>query len=267
MTLLPNPTRRTVPSKSDPAAPGGLDGTREIDAAGLERALRAETGAEVGFDDGWRAMYASDASNFRQVPVGVVVPRTPGDVVAAHRVCARFGAPVVNRGGGTSLSGETVNYAVVIDSSKYLTGIAEPDAGNRTVQCQPGVINEQLNRHTGCSGLVFGPDPSSHSRCTIGGNLGNNSCGVHSVQAQLYGPGPRTSDNVDALEIVTYDGERFWVGTDEEHRLPEIIAAGGRKGEIYRQLRDLRDRYLAEIRTGLPVGGRPAPAGVWLQPR
>jgi len=252
MTLLPNPTRRSVPSKEDPAVPGGMDGTREIDVAGLERALRAETGAEVGFDDGWLAMYASDASNFRQVPVGVVVPRSLEDVVAAHRVCARFGAPIVNRGGGTSLSGETVNYAVVIDSSKYLTAIDELDAEARTVTCQPGVINEQLNRRTAASGLVFGPDPSSHSRCTIGGNLGNNSCGVHSIQAQLYGPGPRTSDNVDALEVVTYNGERFWVGTGEEQQLEQIIAAGGRKGEIYQQLRDLRDRYLAEIRTGYP---------------
>ncbi len=252
MTLLPDFTRRTVPSKNDPAAPGGLDGTREIDVTGLERALREETAGEVGFDAGWLALYANDASNFRQVPIGVVVPRSLDDVVAAHRVCARFGAPIVNRGGGTSLSGETVNYAVVIDSSKYLTEIAEVDPRARTVQCQPGVINEQLNRHTGSSGLVFGPDPSSHSRCTIGGNLGNNSCGVHSVQAQLYGPGPRTSDNVDALEIVTYDGERFWVGVDEEKQLDRIIASGGCKGEVYRQLRDLRDRYLAEIRTGYP---------------
>ena len=252
MTIMPGSTRRSVPSKRHPAAPGGMDGTREIDVTGLERALRGETAAEVGFDAGWLAMYANDASNFRQVPIGVVVPRSLDDVVAAHRVCARFGAPVVNRGGGTSLSGETVNYAVVIDSSKYLTRIGELDAGARTVQCQPGVINEQLNRHTGSSGLVFGPDPSSHSRCTIGGNLGNNSCGVHSVQAQLYGPGPRTSDNVDALEIVTYDGERFWVGVGEEEQLDEIIAAGGRKGEIYRQLRELRDRYLGEIRTGFP---------------
>ena len=91
--------------------------------------------------------------------------------------------------------------------------------------------------------MIFGPDPSSHSRCTIGGNIGNNSCGIHSVQSQLYGPGPRTSDNVEALEIVTYDGERFWVGVSEEDQLDEIIAGGGRKGEIYARLRDLRDRY------------------------
>ncbi len=252
MTLLSGSTRRTVPSKADPAGPGGMDGTREIDTGGLERALREETNGEVGFDAGWQALYANDASNFRQVPIGVLVPRTLEDVVTAHRVCARFGAPIVNRGGGTSLSGETVNYAVVIDNSKYLTHVGDVDAEARTVQCQPGAINEQLNRHTGSSGLVFGPDPSSHSRCTIGGNLGNNSCGAHSVQAQLYGAGPRTSDNVDALEIVTYDGERFWVGVDEEQQLDQIIAAGGRKGDIYRQLRDLRDRYLAEIRTGYP---------------
>jgi FAD/FMN-containing dehydrogenase/Fe-S oxidoreductase len=245
-------TQRTIPAKGDPGRPGGMDSTRSIDVAGLEEALRAEVDGDIGFDDQWLAMYASDASNFRQLPVGVVVPRTLDDVVATHRVCARFGAPVVNRGGGTSLSGETVNYAVVIDSSKYLTHIGELDPEERTVICQPGVINEQLNRHTGRYGLVFGPDPSSHSRCTIGGNVGNNSCGVHSVQAQLYGPGPRTSDNVRALEIVTYDGERFWVGVGEEDQLDDIIAAGGAKGRIYAQLRDLRDRYLADIRTGFP---------------
>jgi FAD/FMN-containing dehydrogenase/Fe-S oxidoreductase len=197
-------------------------------------------------------MYAHDSSNFRQVPIGVVVPETLDDVVAAHRVCARYGAPILNRGGGTSLSGETVNYAVVIDHSKYLTRIGALDLKRRTVTCEPGVINEELNRHTGQHGLVFGPDPSSHSRCVIGGNIGNNSCGIHSVQSQLYGPGPRTSDNTDALEIVTHDGERFWVGCGEEEHLDEIIAAGGRKGEIYARLRDLRDRYADLIRARFP---------------
>ncbi|MST31871.1 FAD-binding protein, partial [Acidimicrobiaceae bacterium USS-CC1] len=227
-------------------------GRAEIDAAGLRRALeRAVTeGGEVHFDAAHLAMYANDGSNFRQVPIGVVIPRTLDEIVATHRVCARFGAPIVNRGGGTSLSGETVNYAVVIDSSKHLTDVGPVDTARRMVTCQPGVINEQLNLHTGRDGLVFGPDPSSHSRCTIGGNLGNNSCGVHSVQSQLYGPGPRTSDNTHALEVVTHDGERFWVGVDEESRLDEIIAAGGRKGEIYARLRDLRDRYADAIRAG-----------------
>jgi FAD binding domain len=108
---------REVPAKTDPAIPGAPRGSVKIDVAALKKALRAEVEGEVRFDPGSLAMYANDASNFRQVPIGVVIPRTLEDVVAAHRVCHRFGAPVLNRGGGTSLSGETVNYAVVIDHS------------------------------------------------------------------------------------------------------------------------------------------------------
>ncbi len=227
-------------------------GVETVDVAGLRRALEKALECEVRFDAGSLALYANDASNFRQVPLGVVIPKTLDDVVIAHKVCARFGAPVMSRGGGTSLSGETVNYAVVIDHSKYLTHIDEVDLKTRTVTVEPGAINEQVNIQTGKHNLVFGPDPSSHSRCTIGGNVGNNSCGVHSVQAQLYGPGPRTSDNVSALEVCTYDGERFWVGVGEESQLDEIIAAGGRKGEIYSRLRDLRDRYANTIRARYP---------------
>ncbi|HET9893555.1 MAG TPA: FAD-linked oxidase C-terminal domain-containing protein [Streptosporangiaceae bacterium] len=239
---------REVPAKTDPALPGPPRGSVRIDVTALKRALRSAVDGEVRFDPGTLALYANDSSNFRQVPIGVVIPRSLDDVVAVHRVCSDFGAPILNRGGGTSLSGETVNYAVVIDHSKYLTGIGELDTERRLVTCEPGVINEELNRHTGKHNLIFGPDPSTHSRCVIGGNIGNNSCGVHSVQSQLYGPGPRTSDNTHALEIVTYDGDRFWVGNDEEGQLDEIIAAGGRKGEIYAALRALRDSCAEEIR-------------------
>ena len=249
MTSIASRRVREVPAKTDPAIPGAPRGSVKIDVIALKKALRKAVEGEVRFDPGSLALYANDSSNFRQVPIGVVIPKTLDDVVAAHRVCHQFGAPILNRGGGTSLSGETVNYAVVIDHSKYLTRIGEIDPERKLVTCQTGVINEQLNKHTGAvCNMVFGPDPSSHSRCVIGGNLGNNSCGVHSVQSQLYGPGPRTSDNTHALEIVTYDGERFWVGNDEESRLDEIIAAGGRKGEIYAALRDLRDTYADEIR-------------------
>jgi FAD/FMN-containing dehydrogenase/Fe-S oxidoreductase len=220
-----------------------------VDVRGLRRRLEQEVEGEVRFDAGTKALYATDASNYRQVPLGVVIPKTLEDVVATHRACHEFGAPIVNRGGGTSLSGETVNFGVVIDHSKYLTEIGDADSETQTVVCQTGVINEQLNEKIGQQiGMIFGPDPSTHSRCTIGGNLGNNSCGIHSVQSQLYGPGPRTSDCVEALEVVTHDGERFWVGVGEEDELDEIIAAGGRKGEIYAQLRDLRDRYADLIR-------------------
>ena len=242
----------TVPAHGDPRFVTGMSATETVNRRGLERHLRRHVTGEVRFDPGSLAMYANDSSNFRQVPIGVVVPRTLDDVVQTAKACATYRAPITVRGGGTSLSGETVNNAVIVDVSKYLTGVGEVDVAGRRVTCEPGVINEQLNRKTGEHGLVFGPDPSSHSRCTIGGNLGNNSCGIHSVQSRHYGPGPRTSDNTEALEVVTYDGERFWVGVGEEERLDEIIAAGGRKGEIYAKLRDLRDRYADDIRAGFP---------------
>jgi FAD/FMN-containing dehydrogenase/Fe-S oxidoreductase len=241
-----------VPAHPDPRFATGMVGEETINVKGLERHLRRHVKGEVRFDRASLAMYANDASNFRQVPIGVVVPRTLDDVVATMVACSRYRAPVLSRGGGTSLSGETVNNAVVIDFSKYLTEIEDVDVKHRRVTAETGVINEQLNKVTGQHGLIFGPDPSSHSRCTIGGNLGNNSCGIHSVQARHYGPGPRTSDNTYALEIVTYDGERFWVGCDEEKDLDKIIAAGGRKAEIYAKLRDLRDRYAEDIRAGFP---------------
>ncbi len=235
------------------------EGVEETDLKRLERDLGKTVRGEVRFDAGTKAMYANDASNFRQVPVGVVLPKTVDDVVATHIACARFGVPIVNRGGGTSLSGETVNNAVVIDTSKYVNEIGDVDREKGTVRCQPGAINEQVNEKTGeQAGLIFGPDPSSHSRCTIGGNVGNNSCGIHSVQAQLYGPGPRMSDCVKSMEVVTYRGDRFTVGVDEEHDVDRIIAEGGPKGEIYAKLRDLRDRYADAIRQNMkPVSELP----------
>jgi FAD/FMN-containing dehydrogenase/Fe-S oxidoreductase len=242
-------TTETIPARVDTRFRGGMSATASVDVRGLRQRLEKVVEGEVRFDAGTKALYATDASNYRQVPLGVVIPKTLEDVVATHRACHEFGAPVLPRGGGTSLSGETVNFAIVIDFSKYLTEIGDADAETQTVICQPGVINEKLNEKTGEQiGMIFGPDPSTHSRCTIGGNIGNNSCGIHSVQSQLYGPGPRTSDSVEALEVLTYEGERFWVGVGEEERLEEIIAAGGRKGEIYAQVRDLRNRYAGLIR-------------------
>lgn len=221
---------------------------RKVDATGLRRALSKAIEGEVRFDRASIGLYATDSSNFRQIPIGVVIPRTEQDVVLTHRICSRFRAPIVNRGTGTSLSGETVNFAVVIDHSKYLTHVGDTDVANRRLTVQPGAINEVVNKHTGKDNLVFGPDPSTHAYCTIGGNVGNNSCGIHSVQSQIYGPGPRTSDNVHSLDIVTYQGDRFTVGVNEESKLEEIVRAGGPKGEIYRQLRDLRNRYAHVIR-------------------
>ncbi|HZD79176.1 MAG TPA: FAD-binding oxidoreductase, partial [Actinomycetota bacterium] len=239
----------SVPTKAGgPGWATGMAGRQEIDLRGLERDLSEAVAGEVRFDRATRALYATDSSNFRQPPIGVVIPRTTRDVVATHEVCHAYQAPILARGCGTSLSGETVNYAVVMDFSKYLHGIMDIDSERRLVRVQPGAINEKVNEATGRYGLVFGPDPSTHAYCTIGGNIGNNSCGIHSVQARFSGEGSRTSDNVHELEILTYDGTRMRVGKEEEGDIDRIVAAGGRRGEIYAKLRDLRDRYADRIR-------------------
>ncbi|MGH3441087.1 MAG: FAD-binding and (Fe-S)-binding domain-containing protein, partial [Nitriliruptorales bacterium] len=219
----------------------------KAEVEGLARALRAATGGEVRFDNGSRHLYATDASNFRQVPTGVVIPRTVDDLVAVHEVCREFGAPITNRGGGTSLAGQACNAAVVVDSSKYLRRIVDVDPDERRAVTEPGVVLDELRQRTERDhALTWGPDPSTHNRCTMGGSVGNNACGVH---AYAYG---RADENVDALEVLTYGGERLWVGPTSEDELAGIIAGGGRRGEIYRGLRDLRDRYADLIRTRFP---------------
>ncbi|HET7481795.1 MAG TPA: FAD-binding and (Fe-S)-binding domain-containing protein [Actinomycetota bacterium] len=221
-------------------------------ATGLEAALRRSVAGEVRFDDGTRGLYATDASNFRQVPIGVVIPRTVDDVIATHAACHEFGAPILARGCGTSLSGEAVNVAVVIDFSKYLNEIVEIDPDRKTARVQPGVVHDQLAAATKHYGLVFAPDPSTHAYCTIGGSIGNNSCGVHSVQARFLGEGSRTSDNVAELDVLTHDGVRLKVGSTTDDEIDAIVARGGRTGEIYEGLRSLRDRYGDLIRQRFP---------------
>ncbi|MDN5850202.1 MAG: FAD-binding oxidoreductase [Nitrococcus sp.] len=219
----------------------------------LARDLGAALSGEVRFDAGARALYANDASNYRQPPIGVVIPQTIEDIIATHRICRAHGAPILSRGGGTSLSGETVNHAVVIDHSKYLHHILDIDTDSGRVTLETGVINDKLNEALEPYGLVFPPDPSTHKWCTIGGNVGNNSCGTHSVQAQFYGPGPRTADNVDSLDVLTYDGERMTLKDRyEESEIDAIIAAGGRQGEIFAGLKALRDRNAEQIRAQYP---------------
>jgi len=212
----------------------------------LETALRAALKGEVRFDNGARAAYASDASNYRQVPIGVVLPRTTNDVIAAVAACREHQAPILARGGGTSLCGQTVNVAVVIDSSKYLDRVLELDAGARLARVEPGVVCDALRAAAERHGLTFAPDPATHSRCTLGGMIGNNSCGPHSVMAG------KTVENIEALEVLAYDGARFWCGPTSELELDAIIRRGGRQGEIYAKLRSLRDRYADLIRGRFP---------------
>src|SRR5438128_6859316 len=219
---------------------------KELDARALERALRTRIEGEVRFDDGSRALYSTDGSNYRQVPIGVVVPRSIDDVIEAVAAAREFGAPIVARGGGTSLAGQCCNVAVVIDCSKYLDRIVELDVARRRARVQPGLVLDALRSEAEKRGLTFAPDPSTHSHCTLGGMIGNNSCGVHSVM------GGSTSDNVEELEVVLYDGTRLTVGATPEAELERIVAGGGRRGEIYRRLRDLRDRYAGQIRARFP---------------
>ena len=223
----------------------------------LERDLKEAVAGEVRFDTGTRAAYATDASNFRMPPIGVVIPASIDDVVATHRVCRAHNAPILPRGCGTSLAGSAVNHAVVIDFSRHLDAVLGVDAQSRRARVQPGAINDRVNHAAGENGLRFGPDPATHAYCTIGGNIATNACGVHSVQARFDGDGSRTSDNVARVEVLTYDGVRTWVGPTSEDEIGRIVAAGGRRGQIYRDLRDLRDRYGDSIRERfLPIPRR-----------
>ncbi|HEX6141331.1 MAG TPA: FAD-binding and (Fe-S)-binding domain-containing protein, partial [Geminicoccaceae bacterium] len=197
--------------------------------------------------------YATDASNYRHPPIGVVVPKSAEDVVETVAVCREHAAPIVMRGGGTALAGQTVNTAVVIDCSKYVNRILDLDYEQRRARVQPGVIFDAVRTRAEEHGLTLAFDTSTHDRATIGGMLANNACGVHSVLAQMEGHGSgRAADNVDELEIVTYDGCRMRVGATGEDELEAIIRAGGRRGEIYGRLKALRDRYADLIRERYP---------------
>ncbi|WP_435126932.1 FAD-binding and (Fe-S)-binding domain-containing protein [Actinacidiphila sp. bgisy144] len=219
---------------------------RELDVEALEAALREAVDGEVRFDAGSRGAYVTDGSNYRQVPIGVVVPRTVDAGAAAVAVCARFGAPLLSRGGGTSLGGQCTNTAVVVDWTKYCHQLVSVDPEARTCVVEPGIVLDELNRQLAPHHLMFGPKPSTHSHCALGGMIGNNSCGA---SAQAYG---KTADSVRRLEILTYDGTRTWVGATSTEQYDEITAAGGRRAELYRGLRDLSDRHLADIRRGYP---------------
>src|SRR5208337_3036308 len=180
----------------------------QLDASALEAALRRHLRGEVRFDSGSRALYATDGSNYRQVPIGVVVPRDKEDVLATVALCRGHRAPLLARGGGTSLAGQCCNAAVILDFSKYMASILEIDPERRIARVEPGVVLDTLRAAAEKHHLTFAPDPATHDRCTLGGMIGNNSCGVHSVMAG------KTDDNIEALEILTYDGVRLKVGKD-----------------------------------------------------
>ncbi|HXM24037.1 MAG TPA: FAD-linked oxidase C-terminal domain-containing protein [Terriglobales bacterium] len=207
-----------------------------VDARGLASTLSREVRGDVRFDNGSRALYATDGSNYRQIPIGVVLPRDIDDVISTISLAREYGAPVLCRGGGTSLAGQCCNVAVVLDFTKYMADIIEIDPARRIARVQPGVILDHLRNAAEKHHLTFGPDPATHDRCTLGGMIGNNSCGVHSVMAG------KTDDNIEELEILTYDGLRMKVGQTNDAELEKIIGEGGRRGEIYAGLKRLREK-------------------------
>jgi FAD/FMN-containing dehydrogenase/Fe-S oxidoreductase len=210
--------------------------------ADLERAL----GASVDFSAQAKALYATDASNYRQVPIGLVYPRARDEAVEAVRICREHEAPIVARGGGTSLAGQGCNVAVCIDFSRHLHEIVEIDAGARLATVQPGCILDRLNEAAALHGLTFGPDPATHSRNTLGGMVGNDSCGVHSVK---WG---RTADNLQRLTVLTYGGQLLEVGPTSASELGAIQSGGGARAAIYRRMIALRDRYGSRIEQRFP---------------
>lgn len=212
----------------------------------LQIELEKKTTCEVRFDAQTRAIYASEASNYRQPPLGVVIPRTIDDMEQVVRLCASFGIAMVPRGAGTSMCGQSVNAAICIDHSKYLNNIVSINSEEGNACVQPGVICDQLKQAAAAYNLTFGPDPATHSRCTIGGMVGNNSCGAHSVMAG------KTAENINRLEVVTSTGARFWVGETDEEAYHEHLAAGGERARIVKELKKLAEHYADDIRSHFP---------------
>jgi FAD/FMN-containing dehydrogenase/Fe-S oxidoreductase len=241
----------TIKTKTPPAVlqnrlQTGTTRTLTIDVKGLEERLRANVRGEVRFSGGDRGMYASDASNYRMVPLGVVLPKDANDVIRAVAACQFYGAPIFARGGGTGIPGQTVNWGVLFDFSKYMNRLVELDPQKHLARVQPGTVLDTLRDAASQYGLTFGPDPATHNRCTLGGMIGNNSCGIHSLLAG------ETSDNIEGLHILTYDGLSMRVGKTSEEELAEIIREGGRRAEIYSGLDSLRRKYADLIRKSFP---------------
>ena len=215
-------------------------------ASELERQLRAKIRGEVRFDAASKAAYATDASNYRHIPIGLVIPHDELDVINTVAICRIFNAPILSRGGGTSLAGQCCNAAVILDFSKYMNKMGRVDPVARTVHVQPGIVLDRVREAAEKFELTFAPDPATHSRCTLGGMIGNNSCGVHALM------GGKTVDNIESLDLLLYDGTRLTVGPTSENELQHHIAGGGRIGGIYAELKRLRDSYAALVRKEFP---------------
>ncbi|WP_051266373.1 FAD-binding and (Fe-S)-binding domain-containing protein [Nakamurella lactea] len=234
---------------SQRAAAGTVIDRNPLDEPGrvrLGERLAELVSGDVAFDGATRAVYATDSSNYRQVPLGVVFPRDAADVVAVVRACAEVGAAVLGRGAGTGLAGQTVNVGVVLDFSRHMTAILELDPEQRVARVQPGLVLDDLRAAAEVHGLTFGPDPATHAWCTLGGMIGNNSCGTHALYAG------KTVDNVRRLRIVTAAGEDLWVGRYDADEYSAAVAGGGELARLLGGARELGRRYAEEIADRYP---------------
>src|SRR3990170_1143818 len=225
MTMNPNPSREY----------------EEI-AADLKKRIEGE----VRFDRYSRLLYSTDASIYEIEPVGVVLPRHKGDVQAVIEVANQFNVPVLPRGGGTSLAGQTVGYAIVLDFSKYMNRVLEVNREELWCRVEPGLVQDELNAHVGPMGLLFGPDTSTSNRATIGGMIGNNSAGAHSI---AYG---KTIDHVIELTVLLADGSLVVLKDLAPSALQEKTKRNGLEGEIYREVVRLADLNREEILARYP---------------
>jgi len=209
----------------------------------LEHALRRAVEGDVRFDSYSRLLYSTDASMYQVEPMGVVIPRHADDVQAVLEVANRLGAPLLARGGGTSLTGQTVNHAVVLDFSRYMNGVLEVNTEELWARVQPGLVQDELNHHVRGQGLLFGPDTSTSNRATLGGMLGNNSGGSHSIAYGL------TVEHVIELKGFLADGSPVTFGTVTAAELAAKTRLETLEGQIYREVARIRDQYRDEIAT------------------
>ncbi|MGW1255578.1 FAD-binding and (Fe-S)-binding domain-containing protein [Streptomyces sp. NPDC002513] len=220
-------------------------GPQHLNAAAVTEALTQGDCGDVHGDPGRRAQYAADASNYRHIPLAVVFPRERRHVLNTIAVCRRMRVPITSRGAGTSTSGQAIGSGVVMDFSRYFNRLLALDPVARTATVQPGIVLDDLQRAAGEHGLLFGADPSTHSRCTLGGMIGNNACGSHSL---IWG---RTAENVLELEVVTYRGTVLRLGEMTRAEIDEAVAVGDDRAQLIASLHRLAEQNLATLRTRL----------------
>ncbi|MBC7897760.1 MAG: FAD-binding oxidoreductase, partial [Cytophagaceae bacterium] len=215
-------------------------------SAGLEAALRDALKGEVRFDEWSRHLYATDASLYAIEPLGVAFPHDAGDVVAAVQVAGRHGVPVLARGAGTSLAGQTVGRAIVLDFSRYMHRLLALDPVARTARVQPGLVQDELNKAAGAHRLLFAPDTSTSNRATLGGMIGNNSCGARSAR---YG---MTIDHVVSIDVVLSDGTRATLEAVDDDALAARQRGDSLEARLHRDIALLVRQHEASIRRDFP---------------